>query len=100
MTFPTIFLSSENGLNPAFKPTVSALGARKMKEKLWCDLKTPQEKAEYIRSGQAWEAGLLASSVVDDVAKAFEALAELEKVNEELEKIKEEMESEKTEYWL
>ena len=60
-----------------------------MKEKLWCDLKTPQEKADYIRSGMAWRE----NAITEEVAVAFEALAELEKVKEELE-------SEKTEYWL
>jgi hypothetical protein len=60
-----------------------------MKEKLWCDLKTPQEKADYIRSGMAWRE----DAITEEVAVAFEALAELEKVKEELE-------SEKTEYWL
>jgi hypothetical protein len=49
-----------------------------MEEKLWCDLKTPQEKAEYIRSGRAWEKGLIAPAIVDEVAAAFEALEELE----------------------
>lgn len=63
--------------------------------KTWRDLKTPQEKAAYIRSGQA--KGLIAPLIAEEVAAAFAAWAELESVKEELKNTKEELE---TEYWL
>jgi hypothetical protein len=47
-----------------------------MKNKLWCDLNTPKEKAEYIRSGMAWQKGIIAYAITNDVARAFDALAE------------------------
>jgi hypothetical protein len=43
-----------------------------MKNKLWCDLKTDNEKVEFLRSGRAWETGIIAKSIVEDVAQAFE----------------------------
>ena len=78
-----------------------------MKKKLWRDLKTPQEKAEYIRSGMAWREGIIAYALTEEVAVAFEALAAIsektaafDRMKAELEEVKEELESEKTEYWL
>lgn len=41
-------------------------------EKLWCDLKTDKEKADYLRSGKAWEHGIIAPAIVKEVAEAFE----------------------------
>ncbi len=43
-----------------------------MKNKLWCDLVTDQERVEFLRSGRAWETGIIAKSIVEDVARAFE----------------------------
>lgn len=43
-----------------------------MKNKLWCDLKTDQERAEFFRSGRAWETGIIAESIANEVAEAFE----------------------------
>ncbi len=43
-----------------------------MKNKLWCDLKTDEERVEFLRSGRAWETGIIAKSIVEDVARAFE----------------------------
>lgn len=42
------------------------------KDKLWCDLKTDQERADFIRSGRALETGIIAQAIVEDVATAFE----------------------------
>ena len=44
-----------------------------MKEKiLWCDLKTDLERIEFLRSGQAFKTGIIAESITEEVAKAFE----------------------------
>lgn len=43
-----------------------------MKDKLWCDLETDQEKAEFLRSGRAYETGIIADSIANEVAEAFE----------------------------
>jgi DNA-binding IclR family transcriptional regulator len=79
-----------------------------MKDKLWHELKTPQEKAEYIRSGMAGGKSLIAHAIAEEVAAAFDALAaisektaaDFDRLKAELEKTKEELESERTEYWL
>ena len=42
-----------------------------MKNKLWCDLKTDQERIKFLRSGRAWETGIIARSITEDVAQAF-----------------------------
>ena len=41
-------------------------------KKLWVDLKTDTEKIEFLRSGRAWESGIIAQAFVEDVASAFE----------------------------
>jgi hypothetical protein len=62
-----------------------------MKEKLWCDLKTPQEKADYIRSGMAWRE----DAITEEVAVAFEALASIsEKTAAAFDAMKSELEKE------
>ena len=43
-----------------------------MKNKLWADLKTDEERVEFLRSGRAWETGIISAAIVDDVAAAFE----------------------------
>lgn len=48
-------------------------------DKLWCDLKTDQERVEFLLSGRAWETGIIARAIVEDVAAAFRdrAIADL-----------------------
>ncbi len=41
-------------------------------KRLWCDLKTDQEKADFLRSGRAWDTGIIAHAIVEEVADAFE----------------------------
>lgn len=41
-------------------------------EKLWCDLKTDQEKADFLKSGKAWETGIIAKAIEEEVAGVFE----------------------------
>lgn len=47
--------------------------------KLWCDLKTSKEKAEFLRSGRAWDTGIIAASIAEEVATAFDIVALAEK---------------------
>lgn len=47
-----------------------------MNKKLWCDLKTDQEKAEFLRSGRAWDTGIIAEAIVEEVAEAFQFRAD------------------------
>jgi len=58
-----------------------------MKNKLWCDLKTDQERVEFLRSGRAWETGIIAKSIVEDVAQAFERYPNKSVATETLENI-------------
>ena len=39
--------------------------------KLWCDLKTDRERAQYFRSGDAWKAGIIARAIEKETADAF-----------------------------
>ena len=45
-------------------------------KKLWCDLKTYQEKAEFLRSGQACGSGIIAEEIQAEVAEAFQFRAD------------------------
>ncbi len=41
-------------------------------KKLWSDLKTDKERVEFLRSGRAWETGIIAKAIEKEVADAFE----------------------------
>lgn len=41
--------------------------------KLWSDLKTDAERAAFIRSGRAFQSGIMAEAIAEDVAVAFES---------------------------
>lgn len=43
-----------------------------MDKKLWNDLKTDQEKADYFRSEQTWREGLLSKTMAKKIADAFQ----------------------------
>ena len=45
-----------------------------MKDKLWCDLKTNQEKIEFLRSGRAHETGIISPALAADFIDALETL--------------------------
>jgi len=49
-------------------------------KKLWCDLKTDEERAEFIRCGRAWETGIIAHSMTDDLIEIFEFRAKYKKI--------------------
>lgn len=40
--------------------------------RLWSELKSDEERAEYLRSGKAHEHGIIAPAIQDAVAEAFE----------------------------
>jgi len=43
---------------------------------LWCDLKTDQEKADFLRNGKAWNSGIIAEEIQKEVAEAFQFRAD------------------------
>lgn len=47
--------------------------------KLFCDLKTDEEKAEFFLSGRGYETGVIAHSIQNDVAMAYHRCAEFKK---------------------
>ena len=47
--------------------------------KIWRDLKTAKEKAAFLRSGRAWDTGIIAASLAEEVARAFDIVALVEK---------------------
>ena len=47
--------------------------------KLFCDLKTDEEKAEFFLSGRGYETGVIAHSIQNDVAMAYHRCAEYKK---------------------
>lgn len=52
-----------------------AAGGCEMK-KLWCDLRSDAERSDYILSGQAYDAGIIAHAIQADVAMAFHRCSE------------------------
>jgi len=52
-----------------------------MADKLWCDLKTDEDKAKFLRSGEAWDTGIIAKALVNEVAEAFEFRASIASQN-------------------
>ena len=49
-----------------------------MKDKLWCDLRSTEEKIEFLRSGRAVDTGIMSASIAKDILRAYERIAELE----------------------
>ena len=47
--------------------------------KLFCDLKTDEEKAAFFLSGRGYETGVIARSIQNDVAMAYQKCAEYRK---------------------
>jgi hypothetical protein len=47
----------------------------KYKNKLWKDLTTDIERAEFIECGRAWETGIIAKTLENDLAKAYRICA-------------------------
>lgn len=45
-------------------------------KKLWCDLRSDAERSDYILSGQAYDAGVIAHAIQADVALAFHRCSE------------------------
>lgn len=43
--------------------------------KLFCDMKTDSEKAEFFRSGDAHETGIIARAIQDEIAGVYDARA-------------------------
>ena len=48
-------------------------------DKLFCDLKTDEEKAAFFLSGRGYETGVIAHSIQNDVAMAYHRCAEYQK---------------------
>jgi len=48
-------------------------------EKLFCDLRTDEEKADFFLSGQGYSTGVIAKAVQNDVAMAYRRCAEYKK---------------------
>ena len=42
--------------------------------RLWCDV-PKEEKAEFLRSGRAWETGIIAKAIAEEVASVYDELA-------------------------
>ncbi len=40
-------------------------------KKLWCELKTDLEKAQFIESGRAVETGVIAPAIAEDIARVY-----------------------------
>lgn len=64
-------------------------------DRLFCDLKTDEEKAAFFLSGRGYESGVIAHSVQNDVAMAYlrcsEYRKEMDVLQAECEKLRERM---------
>ena len=49
---------------------------RDLSKKLWGDLKTDRERAEFIESGRAVDTGILAQAMVEDLAGVYRRIDE------------------------
>lgn len=54
------------------------------KNRLFCDLKTDEEKAAFFLSGRGYETGVIAHSIQNDVATAYQRCSEYRKEAEAL----------------
>lgn len=52
--------------------------------KLFCDCKTDAEKSAFFLSGRAFETGVIAAAISNDVAMAYHRCAQFKKENDEL----------------
>lgn len=53
-------------------------------DKLFCDLKTDEEKAAFFLSGRGYETGVISQAIQNDVAMAYQRCAEYRKELEAL----------------
>lgn len=53
-------------------------------DKLFCDLKTDEEKAAFFLSGRGYETGVISQAIQNDVAMAYHRCAEYKKELEAL----------------
>ena len=53
-------------------------------EKLFCDMKTDEEKSNFFLSGRGYETGVIAAAIQNDVAMAYHRCAEYQKEIEAL----------------
>lgn len=51
-----------------------------MKNKLWCDLKTIEEKIEFLKNGRAVETGIIAPAIVNDIILMLENNQQYKKI--------------------
>ena len=51
------------------------------KNQLWGDCKTDKEKYEFIKSGKAWETGIMAMSICKDIENAYKELIDLKNLS-------------------
>ena len=47
---------------------------RPIETALWCDCETTHERIEFLKSGRAWEVGIIAKAIIPEAVAAFEAL--------------------------
>ena len=48
-----------------------------MENKLWGDLKTDEEKLEFLKSGRAWITGIIAKRLEPDIIRIYEEVIKL-----------------------
>lgn len=61
-----------------FIASPGAIVMRDLTKLLWRDLKSDEERLAFIRSGRAYETGILAKAIEHDCATAFESKIALE----------------------
>lgn len=48
----------------------------KLSEAHWCDCETDEERVNFLLSGRAWETGIIAKAIQNEVALAFKFRSE------------------------
>lgn len=49
---------------------------RALKDALWCDCESDEERVLFLKSGRAHETGIIASALQEEVAEAFQFRAD------------------------
>jgi hypothetical protein len=53
-----------------------------MKNKLFCDLKTNQEKLEFFRAGRGYDTGIVSEALQEELITVYSQLVDLEQVED------------------
>lgn len=54
---------------------IRKVGGKNWEGVLWCDLKTDQDKADFLWAGKGWQTGIIADALTKEIVEVFEFCA-------------------------